>query len=94
MIPLSAGRDRNKEMAKVVSIRNSKLLKIDEVLKWSIEGAGVMIENKKEPITREDALKALDELFDQASDVPEMSAEEIDDTISEIKAITKTSNEK
>ena len=43
----------------------------------------------KEVVTRSEALKALDDLFDQAADVPEMTLDEINDEINEVRALRK-----
>ena len=43
----------------------------------------------KEVITRSEALGALEDMFDQAKDVPEMSLEEINEEIAQVRAARK-----
>lgn len=43
----------------------------------------------KEMITRSEALAALEDMFDQAKDVPEMSLDEINEEIAQVRAARK-----
>ena len=43
----------------------------------------------KEVITRSEALEALEDMFDQAKDVPEMSLDEINEEIAQARAARK-----
>ena len=47
----------------------------------------------KNVVTRAEALSALDDMFNQASDVPEMSPDEINAEIVEVRAARKTGKE-